>query len=35
LVHNTTPVRSVPKDFYYTDAISDKAVEYIERWVSG
>jgi len=35
LVHNTTPVRSVPKDFYYTDAISDKAVEYIEKYGKG
>ena len=35
LVHNVKPVRSVPKDFYYTDAISDKAVEYIGKYGKG
>ncbi|GAA4797427.1 arylsulfatase [Olivibacter ginsenosidimutans] len=29
LVEGTTPVQSVPKGYYHTDAISDKAVSYI------
>ena len=32
LVHNSTPVESVPDDFYYTDALNDRAVEYIDRY---
>ncbi len=32
LVHNETPVKSVPKNFYLTDAITDHAVEYIDKY---
>ena len=32
LVHNTTAVRSVPEDYYITDAFTDHAVEYIEKY---
>lgn len=32
LVNNTTPVKSVPDDFYYTDAIGDSSVAYIETF---
>jgi arylsulfatase len=35
LVHNAEPVREVPKDFYLTDAISDHAVEYIDKYGKG
>lgn len=31
LVRNTTPVRDVPGDFYYTDALSDEAVRMIRE----
>ena len=30
LVDGTEPVKDVPDDFYFTDAITDKAIEYIE-----
>ncbi|HEV56495.1 MAG TPA: arylsulfatase [Phycisphaerales bacterium] len=32
LVEGTEPVRSVPEDYYFTDAITDKAVDYIQDW---
>lgn len=32
LVNGTEPVENVPKDFYYTDAIGDTAVAYVERF---
>jgi len=32
LVDQTQPVKEVPKDYYLTDAISDKAVDYIETF---
>ncbi|RDC54695.1 arylsulfatase [Pedobacter chinensis] len=32
LVSGKTPVKSVPKDYYHTDAISDTAVAYINSW---
>jgi len=32
LVHNTEPVRSVPKGYYYTDALSEWAVKFIEKY---
>lgn len=32
LVHNTRAIRSVPDDFYLTDALSDRAVEYVEKY---
>jgi arylsulfatase A-like enzyme len=35
LVSGTTPVRSVPKDFYLTDAISDHAVAEVRRLAPG
>ncbi|MDB5105869.1 MAG: arylsulfatase [Fibrobacteres bacterium] len=31
LVHNTAPVPSVPAGHYQTDALNDKAVEYLDR----
>ena len=30
LVDGTTPVREVPPDYYITDALSDRAVQYID-----
>ena len=33
LVNGTTPVKKVPKDFYYTDAIGDTAVAYVDQFV--
>jgi arylsulfatase len=35
LVHNTDPVRTVPKDYYITDALSDHAVQFIEKYGMG
>ncbi|MEC8934907.1 MAG: arylsulfatase, partial [Planctomycetota bacterium] len=35
LVHNLEPVREVPKDYYITDAFSDHAVEYVEKYSRG
>lgn len=32
LVEQTKPVKEVPSDYYLTDAISDKAVAYIDEW---
>ncbi len=32
LVHNTTPVASVPKDYYATDAFTDHAIEYVQKY---
>ena len=32
LVNGTEPVRSVPEDYYHTDAISDTAVAYARRY---
>lgn len=32
LVEGEEPVRDVPEDYYVTQAFSDKAVEYVERW---
>lgn len=32
LVNGTTPVESVPKDYYHTDAINDTAVNYIKEF---
>ena len=32
LVNNETPVESVPKDFYITNAFSDSAVSYVNRY---
>lgn len=32
LVSGTKPIKSVPKDYYHTDAISDTAVAYIKAW---
>ena len=32
LVHNTTPVRSVPENFYYTDALNQKAARFVEYY---
>ncbi|SFU54155.1 arylsulfatase [Pustulibacterium marinum] len=32
LVNGTKPVKEVPKDFYYTDAIGDTAVAYVEQF---
>ena len=32
LVNGTTPVTSVPKDYYHTDAINDTAVSYIKSF---
>ena len=33
LVNGTEPVKEVPKDFYYTDAIGDSAVAYVDHFV--
>ncbi len=35
LVHNTEAIRSVPGDYYITDAFSDQAVKYIEKYARG
>lgn len=32
LVNGTTPVKSVPKDYYYTDALNDTASSYIREF---
>ncbi len=32
LVNGTTPVTSVPKDYYHTDALNDSAVSYIKEF---
>ncbi|MDB5010832.1 MAG: arylsulfatase [Mucilaginibacter sp.] len=32
LVSGTTPIKSVPKDYYHTDAINDTAVAYIKSY---
>jgi arylsulfatase A-like enzyme len=32
LVNGSDPVKSVPEDYYHTDALSDSAVAYIERY---
>jgi arylsulfatase len=32
LVHNTQAIHSVPDDYYITDAFSDHAVEYVEKY---
>lgn len=32
LVHNTQAIESVPDDYYITDAFSDRAVEYVEKY---
>lgn len=32
LVEGTTPVKDVPKDYYHTDAINDKTVDYIKEY---
>jgi arylsulfatase len=32
LVHNTEAIQSVPDDYYITDAFSDHAVEYVEKY---
>lgn len=34
LVNGTEPVADVPDDYYYTDALSDSAVAYIERYAA-
>jgi arylsulfatase A-like enzyme len=34
LVSGTTPIRTVPKDYYHTDAINDTAVAYIEGYAN-
>lgn len=33
LVNGTKPVKEVPEDFYYTDAIGDSAVAYVDHFV--
>jgi arylsulfatase A-like enzyme len=35
LVNGTEPVRDVPDGYYHTDAISDTAVAYVERYARG
>lgn len=35
LVEGNQPVTSVPKDYYHTDAINDKAVSYIQEFSKG
>ena len=35
LVHNLEPVRVLPKDYYITDAFSDHAVEYVDKYTRG
>ncbi len=35
LVRNNTPAPAPPKDFYYTDAISDEAVADIQKYANG
>lgn len=34
-VHNATPIRSVPKDYYVTDAITDHSIEQIRKLSKG
>ena len=33
LVNGTEPVKEVPEDFYYTDAVGDSAVAYVDHFV--
>jgi len=35
LVSGTTPVKTVPKDYYHTDAINDSAAAYIKQFSKG
>ena len=35
LVEGTDPVESVPDDYYITDAITDRSIEYIEKHAGG
>lgn len=35
LVEGTTPITPVPEGYYHTDAINDKAVEYIKEFAQG
>ncbi|RAV29371.1 arylsulfatase [Sinomicrobium soli] len=35
LVNGTEPVKDVPDDFYYTNAIGDSAVAYVDRFAAG
>lgn len=35
LVEGTSPVKNVPKDYYHTDAINDKAASYIREMANG
>ncbi|MBK5722746.1 arylsulfatase [Dysgonomonas sp. Marseille-P4677] len=35
LVNGETPVKNVPKDYYITQALSDSAVSYVNRYVKG
>ncbi|MGB6041611.1 MAG: arylsulfatase, partial [Pirellulales bacterium] len=35
LVHNTEAVRNVPDDYYITDAITDHAVQFLEKYTQG
>jgi arylsulfatase len=35
LVQNADPVRSVPDDYYITDALTDRSVEFIEKYGKG
>lgn len=35
LVSGTTPIKTVPKDYYHTDAISDSAATYIKEFSKG
>lgn len=35
LVHNTEPIRSVSDDYHITDALTDHAVKYIEKYSQG
>ncbi|TCC99074.1 arylsulfatase [Pedobacter psychroterrae] len=35
LVSGTTPINTVPKDYYHTDAISDSATAYIKEFSKG
>jgi len=35
LVHNTESIKAVPKDYYITDAFTDRAVQYIDKYSGG
>jgi len=35
LVHNQTPIKTVPEDYYITDALNEHAVKFVEQYSGG